>query len=201
MKKNTDVKKTRNYALLLIVGGLLGLFAATMLTIEKIQLLQNPASDLACDINPIVACGPVINTDQANVFGFPNPLIGVASFPVIITVGAMILAGAKFKRWFWLGMQIGTALGLIFVHWLIFQTMYRIGALCPYCMMVWAVTIPMFVYTTAYNVRTGNLKLKGWAEKAGAFVEKYPAEIVAVWFLIIIGLILDRFWYYWSTLL
>ena len=33
----------------------------------------------------------------------------------------------------------------VFMHWLIFQSLYRIGALCPYCMVVWAVTIPLLV--------------------------------------------------------
>ena len=26
-----------------------------------------------------------------------------------------------------------------------FKVLYEIGALCPYCMVVWAVTIPLFV--------------------------------------------------------
>ena len=34
---------------------------------------------------------------------------------------------------------------MVFIHWLIFQSLYRIGALCPYCMVVWAVTIPLLV--------------------------------------------------------
>ncbi len=43
------------------------------------------------------------------------------------------------------GLAAGTLLGTVFVHWLIFQSLYRIGALCPYCMVVWAVTIPLLV--------------------------------------------------------
>ena len=48
-------------------------------------------------------------------------------------------------RWYWAGLATGTLLGTAFVHWLIFQSLYRIGALCPYCMVVWAVTIPLLV--------------------------------------------------------
>ena len=33
-----------------------------------------------CSINPVLACGSVINTPQASVFGPPNPLIGVGAF-------------------------------------------------------------------------------------------------------------------------
>lgn len=85
-----------------------------------------------------------MTTEQAEVFGFPNPVIGIASFAVVATVGVALLAGAQFARWFWLGMLIGTGAGVVFVHWLAFQSLYRIGALCPYCMVVWAVMIPTF---------------------------------------------------------
>ena len=44
--------------------------------------------------------------------------------------------------------------GVVFVHWLIFQSLYVIGALCPYCMVVWAVTIPIFWYVTLHNLRS-----------------------------------------------
>jgi uncharacterized membrane protein len=52
-----------------------------------------------------------------------------------------LLAGASFKRWFWRGLEIGTIFGLGFVHWLIFQALYRINALCPYCMVVWVLLL------------------------------------------------------------
>ena len=41
---------------------------------------------------------------------------------------------------------------MVFVHWLIYQSVFVIGALCPYCMVVWAVTIPTFFYVTVHNL-------------------------------------------------
>ena len=55
------------------------------------------------------------------------------------------VAKVPLPRWYWAGLATGTALGVVFIHWLIFQSLYRIGALCPYCMVVWAVTIPLLV--------------------------------------------------------
>ncbi|GAA3013484.1 hypothetical protein GCM10020229_26000 [Kitasatospora albolonga] len=45
--------------------------------------------------------------------------------------------------------------GIGFVTWLMTQTLYSIGALCPYCMVVWAAMIPLFWYTTLHNLRSG----------------------------------------------
>ena len=109
-----------------------------------------------CSINPILSCGSVMKTAQAEAFGFPNPIIGVAGFTVVLTTGAALLAGATFRRWFWLGLQAGVTFGIGFVHWLIFQSLYRIDALCPYCMVVWIVTIPIFLFVTLRNLRGGS---------------------------------------------
>lgn len=43
----------------------------------------------------------------------------------------LAVSGVRLPRWYWLGLMVGTAAGAVFVHWLIFETLYRIGALCP----------------------------------------------------------------------
>lgn len=190
---------SRRYAIGLIVGGLVGLLAAAILLIEKIALLEDPDRILTCDINPIISCGSVMTTDQAEAFGFPNPLIGVVGFTVVVTIGVVLLSGARLAPWILRGLGVGTTFGVVLVHWLMFQSLYRIGALCPYCMAVWAVTIPLFVATVAQLIRTGAI---GSAPKPIAnIVTEYQAVLVTVWFLVITALITRRFWSYWETLL
>ncbi len=187
---------------ILTIGGAVGFVAAFALTIEKFHLLTNPSHALSCDINPLISCGTVMSTWQAGLFGFPNPLIGVASFAVVLCVGMTLLAGAQnLKRWFWWGLQLGTFLGVVFIHWLFYQSVYVIGALCPYCMVVWAVTIPIFWYTTLYNLRTGVIPVPAGCRNFVAFLQRHHGDILVVWFVIIIGLILNHFWYYWKTLI
>ncbi len=53
----------------------------------------------------------------------------------------------------WRGLAAGTAVGAGFVHWLVHQSLYDIGALCPYCLVVWAVTIPVAVWTVLHVLR------------------------------------------------
>ena len=146
---------------LLLIGGLIGTVAAFVLTVEKIALLTDSAYVPSCSLNPVLNCGSIMRTDQAEVFGFPNPLLGLAGFPVLAATGAALLAGARFRRWYWLSLQAGATLGMGFVGWLIFQSLYRINALCPYCMVVWAVVIPTFWYVTLVNLSHGRLGIRG----------------------------------------
>ena len=140
-------------------------------------------------------------TGTASAFGFPNSFLGLAGFAVVICVGMALLAGASFKRWFWQGLQVGVTLGLAFIIWLFFQSVYRIGALCPYCMVVWSATIPIFWYVTLYNLREGHIKTPARLGRLVAFTQRHHGDILLVWFGVIIALILNHFWYYWKTLI
>jgi uncharacterized membrane protein len=136
-------------------------------------------------------------TWQAEAFGVPNPVIGVAGFAAVTTVGWVLLAGATMRRWFWAAMQIGVVFGIGFVHWLIFQSLYRIDALCPYCTVVWAAMIPLFWYVTLWNLQLSHLGQRRWAQT----LLGYHGVGLTVWYLVIIGAVIVRFWDYWSTLL
>jgi uncharacterized membrane protein len=198
-KKTLQTKLQKFYPWLLIIGGVLGMLAAFVLTMDKIEILKNPDYEPMCNLNPIIACGSVIVTDQASAFGFPNPFIGLAAFSAVVVVGVSLLAGMKItKPWYWRTFWAGTVFGVGFIHWLIFQSIYRIGALCPYCMVVWLVTIPIFWYTTLWLLRDGYLRLPaGWG-KVNDFMQRNHFGILLTWFLIIIGLILNRFWYFFG---
>lgn len=191
----------RRLGWLFVIAGVIGFLAAFTLLVEKIALLEDPSYVPSCSINPILSCGSVMRTDQAEAFGFPNPIIGVAGFAVVATVGTGVLSGAAFRRWFWWGLQAGVAFGVVFVHWLIFQSLYRIDALCPYCMVVWIVTIPLFWYTTLHNLRH---RRPGRVSRTGVVVgtlTEYHGVVLTVWYLAITALIGQRFWDYWLTLL
>ncbi|HUH57153.1 MAG TPA: vitamin K epoxide reductase family protein [Pseudomonadales bacterium] len=186
---------------LLIIGGAIGLLAAAILMIDKIAVLQNPGMQLSCNINPIISCGSVISTSQASAFGFPNPIIGLVGFSVVVTIGAALLAGAAFRRWFWLGLQGGVTFAIGFVTWLQYQSIFEIGALCPFCMVVWTVTIPLFVYVTLYNLVTEHTRVPSSLRPAVKWLAQNHLGIVILWYLAIIMVITYKFWDYWKTLL
>ncbi|MFI8455888.1 vitamin K epoxide reductase family protein [Kitasatospora sp. NPDC085464] len=191
----------RAYAVLLFLGGLIGLAASAVLTFDKLRILENPSYVPSCNINPVISCGSVMRTEQAEVFGFPNPLLGLAAFGALAAIGAGLLSGAAYRRWFWLGLHAGTALGVVFVHWLVDQALYDIGALCPYCMVVWATVVVLFWYTTLHNVRTGVIPVGPRLQVVVREAARYHWALPVLWAAVIALLVLNRFWYYWSTLL
>ncbi|MGC5628558.1 vitamin K epoxide reductase family protein [Georgenia sp. Z1344] len=188
----------RHLTALLVAAGTIGLVAAVVLLVEKIALIADPTYVPSCSINPVLSCGSVMNTPQADAFGFPNPIIGVAGFAILLTVGMGLAAGGRYRRWFWLGLQAGVTFGAGFVHWLIFQSLYRIEALCPYCMVVWAVTIPVFWYTTLHNLSAAHLPAPRVLRRV---LLEYHGVLLTGWYLVILTLIGAQFWTYWQTLL
>jgi uncharacterized membrane protein len=184
----------RPSAVWILIAGVLGLAAAIALTIEKVELLIDPEYTPTCSFNPVLSCGSVMVTQQASVLGFPNALIGIVSFTVVVVTGVLALARVELPRWYWAGLTVGALLGAAFVHWLIFQSLYRIGALCPYCMVVWAVTIPLLVVVAAIALQPQR------GNAVARVLHTWRWSLVALWFTGLVLLILVRFWSYWSTL-
>lgn len=143
------------FAVLLIVLGIIGWTAAFALTNDKFAALENPDASLGCDFSLLVQCSANLNSAQGAIFGFPNPLIGLAAWIAPIVVGAGLLAGARFDRWFWALFNGGFVLALVFVGWLVATSIYALGTLCPWCMLTWAVVIPGFWLVTLRNLREG----------------------------------------------
>jgi len=192
---------TRRVGVVMAVCGVVGGLAAAVLLIEKIRSLQDPTYIPSCSLSPILSCGSVMASDQAEAFGFPNPIIGVAGFSVVASVGVVVTSGAVLVRWVWIGMQVGVVCGVGFVHWLAFQGLYRLDTLCPYCLVVWVVTIAVFVYVTRFNVLAGHLGLRGRWEQAATGVFDLHGVVLTTWYLVFVALIGQRFWWYWSDVL
>ena len=181
-----------------LIAGAIGLLASMTLTVEKIKLLLNPSYVPSCNFNPILACGSVMVTPQASVFGFPNPLIGIVAFTVVLVTGVLAVAKVSLPQWYWIGLAVGTLLGAVFVHWLIFQSLYRIGALCPYCMVVWVMTVSLLIVVASIVFRP---VLQNRETGVARVLYEWRWSICVLWVTTIFLLIMVRFWSYWSTLL
>lgn len=180
-----------------LIAGLVGLVASMTLTVEKIDILENPSYVPSCNINPILSCGSVMITPQASLLGFPNPLLGLLAFTVVVVTGLLACLKVALPQWYWVGLTVGLVVGAVFVHWLIFQSLYRIGALCPYCMVVWVVTMSLLVVVASIACRPVLHRQAG----PGWLLFQWRWSIAALWFTAVFLLIMARFWDYWSTLL
>ena len=121
----------------MLFGAVSGFIASFLLTIDKIKILKDAQFNPSCNINEVLNCKSVMLSKQAEVFGFPNSLIGIGAFAIFIAVAIAMLGNVKFPSWFISIALGGTILGVIFSHWLAYQTTFVIGALCPYCMVAW----------------------------------------------------------------
>lgn len=137
-----------------LVTGAIGLVASLALTLDKIALLENPNAQLSCNFSVLVGCSDNLNSAQGSVFGFPNPILGLVFWSAVITVGVGMLAGARFNGWFWVLFSIGTAAALALVIWFIVQSIFVLRVLCPWCMVTWSVTIPVFFVVVLHTLRS-----------------------------------------------
>ena len=176
----------------LLVTGVLGMAAAIALLLDRIQLLIDPSFVPACSINPIISCGSVMVTDQGKFFGFPNPMLGLPAFAVILVTAVLTIGRVPLPRWYWLGQAIVTFLGQIFVGYLIFQSLYRIHALCPYCMVVWTI-VPIILIASLSRVLPDGDR--------GRSLREWLWMLLPVYYVVVIAMIAIQFWDYWSTLI
>jgi uncharacterized membrane protein len=149
------VRRPWALAITLIITGVIGWYAAFALTVEKFHLLINPDATLGCDISVLVQCKANLDSWQGSLFGFPNPILGLTGWVAVIVVGAALLAGARFDRWFWIVFNLGVVAALALVAFLIYTSIFVLGTLCPWCMVTWSVTIPTFLIVTLHNLRSG----------------------------------------------
>jgi uncharacterized membrane protein len=173
-------------AVFLLIAGGLGLLAAFELSIEKVLSLSDPSHIPSCNVGVLVGCSTNLASWQGGVFGFPNPFLGLMAWPVVITIAVAILAGATFARWFWAAFNVGVAGALVFVGWLIYQSIYVLDVLCPWCMLTWAVTIPTFWALTLYNLREGHIPASARIRRlAGSWLSWVPL-ITVICFAVVV---------------
>jgi uncharacterized membrane protein len=155
MTKAMATHRPLSLAIILVVTGAIGWYAAFRLVLDKFAVLENPQTDLNCNMSVIVQCGANLGSWQGAILGFPNPILGVTGFVAPIAVGVALLAGASFARWFWISLNIGVLGALVFCLWLSYQSIFALSTLCPWCMVVWSATIPLFWTLTLANARAG----------------------------------------------
>lgn len=182
--------RPRAFGFMLLGTGLAGWIASAILVLERLALYENPGHVTSCDVNPWISCGKVMGTWQAELFGFPNPLIGIVAFSVVLATAMLVLSGASPGRWYWAGLQTGVSLGTAFVIWLWSQALFEIYILCPYCMVVWAAMIPLFILLTVRNLVHGVIPAPRALVR---FSAGWAGTLVAATYVLVAGSVFLRF--------
>lgn len=177
---------------ILIVTSALGLVASFELTLQRIAQIEDPNHVANCDINAIISCGSVMKSPEAELFGFPNSLLGLACFGAILAAGGALVAGGKFKPYFWYALLAGQLGGLVMVHWLMGVSMLLLHMICPWCVVTWFATIPAFCYTLIYAISSGALGNSPKTQEKATAIGAYHPVIVGGWlFLLMLALVAE----------
>ncbi|MFE1460562.1 vitamin K epoxide reductase family protein [Streptomyces nigra] len=196
MATDSRARGSRPFALLLVLCGAAGLLASWVITLDKFKLLEDPDFVPGCSLNPVLSCGSVMESDQAEVFGFPNPMLGLVTYGIVVCVGVSLLAGAAFPGWYWLAFEAGCLFGIGFVSWLQFESLYRINALCLWCCLAWIATITLFWYVTSFVVRAGLLPAPAAVR---SFLDDFTWVLPVLHIGVVGMLVLTRWWDFWTS--
>ena len=93
------------------------------------------------------------------------------------------------------GAQVVSTLGLGLAYWLFSQAMFDIGALCPWCLVVWLAVLTACTWSVLLAARS--------RPRAGRLAEglcQWRAVVLTAWVLVFVVAALERFWDYWVTL-
>lgn len=143
-------------AALWIAAGVIGWVTSFLLYREYIAQLAGADALISCDISPIVTCGPNLLSPGGNLLGFSNSIIGMVLFPGAVFAGVSALAGAGGMRaWYWRVFAGFVAGAFVLVHVFAYRSVFEYGSLCPWCMAVWLVTIPLFWSVCGWTLRAG----------------------------------------------
>ena len=171
------------FGLFLMLSGAIGLTAAMALSVEKIEKLTNPDTGLSCDFSVLVQCSANLDSAQGAAFGVPNPFLGLVGFALVLCVGVALWAVPHFARWFCVLFNFGVAGAFGFVVWLIGQSIYVLGTLCPWCLVVWLTTIPLFFFGTVRNLREGVFGRR--ARRVGALLWPWMTLVTVAAYLVV----------------
>lgn len=146
----------RGTALLWIVTGVVGWIISFLLYLEYVGQLTGSDAIISCNISVLITCGPNLLAPGGNLLGFSNSLIGITLFtgPIYAAISSRAAPGGLAAA-FWRVYAVAVLGAFVFVHVLAYRSVFEYGSLCPWCLVVWLVTIPLFWSVLGWTFREG----------------------------------------------
>lgn len=130
--------KSKLLYITITISSVIGLIASFLQMIEKIKMLKNVSAPLICNINAVFNCSNVLDTWQSSVFGFPNALMCIIFFTIMLTLGLIGWTGSIINKNLRLIMQASAIFFLGFGFWYLWQSIFIIGSICLFCLFCYA---------------------------------------------------------------
>ncbi len=143
MSQNIHALKKKTLWWVLTVGSIAGLAASFIQTIEKINYAKHPTVPLTCDLNAIFSCSNVFDAWQSSVFGFSNSLMCIVFFALTAGVAFAGASGSLINKKLRYILHFFSVFFLGFGAWYLWQSTYRIGYICVFCVICYSAVITM----------------------------------------------------------
>ncbi|MEI6053991.1 MAG: vitamin K epoxide reductase family protein [Candidatus Saccharibacteria bacterium] len=127
--------------LTIIISSLIGILASFLQLLEKINILENPSATLICNINYIFNCTNILDAWQSSFFGFPNSLMCIIFFAVMLTIGLVGWTGSTINKILRLVMHFFTTFFLGFGFWYLWQSIFSLGSICIFCLFCYSAVL------------------------------------------------------------
>jgi uncharacterized membrane protein len=183
--RSTPVTDPRSFrpgartATLWIVTGAIAWTVSLLIYLEYIGQLTHRAPLVSCSISPFITCGPNLLSPAGNLLGFTNAIIGLVLFvgPILAGVGALAVSGGM-RAWYWRTYALFVLAAFGLVHVFAYRSIFEFGSLCPWCMIIWLMTIPLFWSVAGWTLHAG---VWGAApRRVGSFLMSWFVLIVVV---------------------
>jgi len=122
------------------VLSLAGLGVSIYLTIAHF----NTSVSLVCPATSTVNCEKVTTSPQSYAFGIPVAVLGLAFYLFLAVANSPWVWRMTWPpiRWARIGSMVA---GIVFVLWLVYAELFKIGAICLWCTSVHVITFALFV--------------------------------------------------------
>lgn len=179
------VDVSRGMAFFWIIAAIWGWVVSFLLFLEYLGQLKHENPIVNCTFSVIVSCTPNLLSPGGNLLGFTNSLFGVTLFLGPLFAGVTVLAGGRMRAWYWRVFVGFIAAAFVFVHFLAYRSVFEYGTLCPWCMVVWLVTIPLFWVTLGWAGWAGVLGSAEWIRRSASVILSWSWVIVLIDYLVI----------------
>lgn len=179
-------RPSRAMAIWWIVAGVAGWTVSFLLYHEYVGQLSGGDALISCNISPVVTCGPNLLSPGGNLLGFSNSIIGLVLFtgPIFAAVSGLA-APEGLRTWFWRTFAVFVTGAFLLVHFFAYRSVFEYSSLCPWCMIIWLVTIPLFFSVAGWTLRAGIWGTRDGAQRLGELILSWLPLIVIVDYLVI----------------
>lgn len=156
-------KESRSLYGLIVGASAVGLVSSFLQLLDKLIHLKNPTANLACNISSVFNCSNVLDAWQSSFFGFPNSMMCMIFFSVMLGVALVGATGSSLNKVLRLVMHFFSVFFLFFGAWYLWQSIYVLGAVCIYCMFCYAAVIAInfaWVRTNVLDLPYSKVKQK-----------------------------------------